>query len=911
MEITCDNQNSNKNEKEKNIISSTYSNDKDKLVDCVFEESEIIQHNTNDDNSLMNDDIKFYDVNGIDDMKEDDENVFLFNKEEYCEQFLMRSDQNVSQYEEVYNSYTDDDLEKFFEDKENNDNCINNNLIENKIYALQTDNHHDDIIIDKDDIKLSFENNTLTYKDNQSSYIEEKNNITGTFEITNNIKENNQNENNNKNKNNDDTTYIKCENKSFEENSNHIIEQPTLNEDCRDIRDLSNEQQTMLSLNSVETNNFIYNKPHCDDDQKEDSEILFLSEGEPENVAKGEEEKERNENEEEKEGTENEEEKKKDIKKERNENEEDKKKDIKKERNDNEENEESGEHKNNNTNEKINISQQELKKEHINDMNTEQKYMVDNKNEMDCQLSDTNIAKGNLIKSDLNNIEEQNNSQYINEKVNNNESNINNDIHIKEDIKNLEFDYDDDDEDLKSEKFNKKLDILNYFENNENQDNINNSKFLLKKKKINEDQTNTLWYKHKRHFFIFTFSGKPVFTRYGNEENLTSFFGTLLAILSKVETFNFNDINSDNNKSNKKTNDLSQKKNTLKYIISNNTKVVFLDKEVLYLVCISKVNESINYIMNILNYIYSQIISLLTKSIDKSFQIKPSFDIRYLLDGADLLMCNLISSCSKNLYSLLDGFEPLPLKPDYRNKVHNLISSFKINNVLLSFLIIDDKIIGLSLSKYTLNSMDIIILINMITSMKSFKNAESWTPICLPIYNPNLFLYAYINYIKKKICCVYICSHASSRDFFHLSRHTSMIESTLISTGCYDEIVKASNNAPFAFPQIPGIDIIHLCYYIPYLKQYYSSKISNDKIKRIFRVYQKCDDIMKDCKLPTQIYIESEYEKFYCIKTNLYHLYLSVPFYVIINDENINEILKIIATYHKEIFINNIKQITS
>ncbi|ETW47295.1 hypothetical protein PFMALIP_04644 [Plasmodium falciparum MaliPS096_E11] len=878
MEITCDNQNSNKNEKEKNIISSTYSNDKDKLIDSVYEERDIIQHNTNDDNSLMNDDIKFYDVNGIDDIKEDDENIFLFNEEEYCEQFLMRSDQNVSQYEEVYNSYTDDDLEKFFEDKENNDNCKNKNSVENKIHTLRTDNYNDDIVINKDDIKSSFENNTLIYKDSQSSYIDEKNNINGTFEITNSIKENNENENENENKNDDGTIYSKNEKKYFEENSSHIIEQFTLNEDCRDTKELSNEQHTILSLNSIETNNFIDNKPPCGDDQKEDSENIFFSEGEHENLTKGEEEKE---------GIDNE------------------------KYEQNEQNEESGNHKNNNINEIINTSQGEHNKENMNHMNTNQKYIVDNKNEVDYELSDKNIEKSNLIKSDLNNVEEHNNSQYINEKVKNNESNINNDLHIKDDIKNIEFDYDEDDEDLKSEKFNKKLDILNYFENNENQDNVNNSKFLLKKKKVNEDQTNTLWYKHKRHFFIFTFSGKPVFTRYGNEENLTSFFGTLLAILSKVETFNFNDINSDNNKSNKKTNGLSPKKNTLKYIISNNTKVVFLDKEVLYLVCISKVNESINYIMNILNYIYSQIISLLTKSIDKSFQIKPSFDIRYLLDGADLLMCNLISSCSKNLYSLLDGFEPLPLKPDYRNKVHNLISSFKINNVLLSFLIIDDKIIGLSLSKYTLNSMDIIILINMITSMKSFKNAESWTPICLPIYNPNLFLYAYINYIKKKICCVYICSHASSRDFFHLSRHTSMIESTLISTGCYDEIVKASNNAPFVLPQIPGIDIIHLCYYIPNLKQYYSSKISNDKIKRIFRVYQKCDDIMKDCKLPTQIYIESEYEKFYCIKTNLYHLYLSVPFYVIINDENINEILKVIATYHKEIFINNIKQITS
>lgn len=125
----------------------------------------------------------------------------------------------------------------------------------------------------------------------------------------------------------------------------------------------------------------------------------------------------------------------------------------------------------------------------MNHMNTNQKYIVDNKNEVDYELSDKNIEKSNLIKSDLNNVEEHNNSQYINEKVKNNESNINNDLHIKDDIKNIEFDYDEDDEDLKSEKFNKKLDILNYFENNENQDNVNNSKFLLKKKKVNEDRS--------------------------------------------------------------------------------------------------------------------------------------------------------------------------------------------------------------------------------------------------------------------------------------------------------------------------------------------------------------------------------------------------------------------------------------
>ncbi|VWU51198.1 vacuolar fusion protein MON1, putative [Hepatocystis sp. ex Piliocolobus tephrosceles] len=541
-----------------------------------------------------------------------------------------------------------------------------------------------------------------------------------------------------------------------------------------------------------------------------------------------------------------------------------------------------------------------------------------------------NINSSNKI---LSNDKEINNVLLKNSKTdkesNIHENNVNterSDVHINKKIEDKEIENEKiedkeienekiEDKEIENEKIenekNHKNDVnaLISFDKKETSDDVKNAKDLMNKKKLHEDQSNPLWYNHKRHFFIFTYSGKPVFTRYGNEENLTSFYGTLLAIISKIESFTFSTINKDD-KNNKKTNKETTK-NSLKYIIGKNTKIVYLDKNVLYLVCISKVNESTNYIMNILNYMYFQIISLLTKSIDKSFQIKPSFDIRYLLDGADMLICNLISSCSKNMYSICDGFEPLPIKQDIRNKIQNLITSFKINNVLLVFLFINDKIIGISVSKYVINSMDIIILINMITSMKSFKNVESWTPICLPIYNPNLFLYAYINYIKKKVCCVYICSGASPNDFFYLSRHTSMIEAMLMSTECYDEIVKASNNCPFPLLENLDIDVIHICYYIPYLKQYYSSKLCNYEIKTIFRVYQKCDDILKDCKLPAQIYMETKHEKFYAIRTNLYHLYLTVPFYVIVNDDNINKILKVIAKYHKEIFINNIKHITT
>lgn len=456
----------------------------------------------------------------------------------------------------------------------------------------------------------------------------------------------------------------------------------------------------------------------------------------------------------------------------------------------------------------------------------------------------------------------------------------------------------------------KQSEILQYIEKNNREENINDSKRILLKKKIHEDQSVPEWYQHQRHFFIFTYSGKPVFTRYGNEENLTSFYGTLLAIISKIESFSFGlSSNILFSKIWKRTKE-DNPKNTLKYIISKNTKVVYLNKGVLCLICISKANESITYISNILHYMYTQIISLLTKSIEKALQIKPSYDIRNLLSGTDLLICNLISSSSKNMFSIVEGFEPLPLDSAYRDKIHNAISKFQISNVLLSLVLIKDKVVGIAASKnYSINSEDIAVLINILTSTKSFKNVESWTPLCLPSYNGNLFLYAYINYIDKDVCCVYVCSYTTSREFYVLSQHTEYFEKMLKSNGCLEEIVKASMRCPLELPRLPNIDIIHLCYFIPNLKQYYSSYIKKDRIKRVFRVYQKCNDILKDSKLPAQIYLEGEYEKFYCIKTQLYHLYLTVPFHVMVNDENVNEILKNIAIHHKEIFINNIPQI--
>ena len=49
------------------------------------------------------------------------------------------------------------------------------------------------------------------------------------------------------------------------------------------------------------------------------------------------------------------------------------------------------------------------------------------------------------------------------------------------------------------------------------------------------DVESDLWKGHKKHIFIFSRSGKPIYSRYGSEEQLVTKFGVMLALVSILE----------------------------------------------------------------------------------------------------------------------------------------------------------------------------------------------------------------------------------------------------------------------------------------------------------------------------------------------------------------------------------------
>lgn len=50
-----------------------------------------------------------------------------------------------------------------------------------------------------------------------------------------------------------------------------------------------------------------------------------------------------------------------------------------------------------------------------------------------------------------------------------------------------------------------------------------------------EDVTSETWRSHKKHVFVLSEAGKPIYTRYGSEEALSSTMGVMMALVSFVE----------------------------------------------------------------------------------------------------------------------------------------------------------------------------------------------------------------------------------------------------------------------------------------------------------------------------------------------------------------------------------------
>lgn len=111
-------------------------------------------------------------------------------------------------------------------------------------------------------------------------------------------------------------------------------------------------------------------------------------------------------------------------------------------------------------------------------------------------------------------------------------------------------------------------------------------------------------------------------------------------------------------------------KDSLRCIIAGEHRFVFLVKDPLILVGVSRGHNSTQQVLLQLSYVYNQVLSVLTYStLHRIFKQRRNYDLRRLLSGAEKFLDNLLNMFDNEPSFLLGAVQCLPLDSVIRDMI--------------------------------------------------------------------------------------------------------------------------------------------------------------------------------------------------------------------------------------------------
>ena len=425
--------------------------------------------------------------------------------------------------------------------------------------------------------------------------------------------------------------------------------------------------------------------------------------------------------------------------------------------------------------EENNINSKEENKISDNNINKEKeenKIIEENENNINIINTKEKIKNNEIIIEEQNNPKENvNNNEKIKEeseiiiskedkfKGKENSLHTNNNILTEEEkINKLELE-----EDNKEEIIKENEPIFNEEEKEDSEDedepeySKNDIEALYLRTKTNKAMKIKQFYEQKRHYFIMTEGGTPIYSRYGDEIKNCSLLATFSAIITKFTIFN-NEKN-------------SQEK--LNYICNDNSIIAFLKKGKIVFIALSNKSDSISFLYSQLELLYHQLLSIVTSERMPILEEKPS-SCSTILSGINESLEQIIEYSSNSMVGILNSYQVIPI--ENRLKINNICQK-NLKNALICCLVTPDakEIIALTKSNLiNLNYNDIILIQCLIMSSDSLKAGESWVPICLPGISSEGFLQLYCNFITTdKFGIIFVTESQEQKyfnDFVNLSR---------------------------------------------------------------------------------------------------------------------------------------------
>ncbi|XP_069500246.1 vacuolar fusion protein MON1 homolog A [Ambystoma mexicanum] len=383
---------------------------------------------------------------------------------------------------------------------------------------------------------------------------------------------------------------------------------------------------------------------------------------------------------------------------------------------------------------------------------------------------------------------------------------------------------------------------------------------VLSVEKEEEDMTMDAWRLHQKHVFVLSEAGKPVYSRYGSEESLSSTIGVMMALVSFVES----------------------EKNAIRSIHADGYKVVFVRRSPLVLVAVARTRQSEQEIAQELLYIYYQILSLLTGTqLNHIFQQKQNYDLRRLLAGSERITDNLLDLMSHDPSFLMGAVRCLPLSASIRDVVSSSLQQAKDKNLVFSILLSKNQLVTLVRKKdQFLHPIDLHLLFNLISSSTSFREGEAWTPICLPKFNSTGFFHAHISYLEQKTDLCLLLISTDREDFFTVSDCKQRFLERLKKRGAYTPLQEALECPFYSVSQVGIPELRHFIYKskssglftCPEIEAPY---VTEEEKERLLGLYQYLHSRAHNSSHPLKnIYYTGPSENLLAWVTNAFELYM-------------------------------------
>ncbi|XP_012868416.1 PREDICTED: vacuolar fusion protein MON1 homolog B isoform X2 [Dipodomys ordii] len=291
------------------------------------------------------------------------------------------------------------------------------------------------------------------------------------------------------------------------------------------------------------------------------------------------------------------------------------------------------------------------------------------------------------------------------------------------------------------------------------------------------DPSDEDWRCQRKHVFVLSEAGKPIYSRYGSVEALSATMGVMTALVSFVQSAG----------------------DAIRAIYAEDHKLVFLQQGPLLLVAVSRTSQSAAQLRGELLAVHAQIVSTLTRaSVARIFAHKQNYDLRRLLAGSERTLDRLLDSVERDPGALLLGaVRCVPLARPLREALGTLLRRCTTPGLALSVLAVGGQLITAAqernvLAECRLDPADLQLLLDWVGA-PAFAAGEAWAPVCLPRFNPDGFFYAYVARLDSMPVCLLLLG--TQREAFHaMAACRRMVEDGMRALGALRALGEAASN---------------------------------------------------------------------------------------------------------------------